>query len=96
MLERDAAKRAATYEEMQREHQQISPFVIFAQEIETPAERAERQGHDLGPELRRQQVLAGPQGVAASPGAPGSIRAHPPRHSMSFIPSWLASNPSRR
>ena len=27
VLERDAAKRAATYEELQREHQKVSPFV---------------------------------------------------------------------
>ena len=49
VLERDAAKRAATYEELQREHQQISPFVIIAQETETPAIRAEVKGLIWGP-----------------------------------------------
>ena len=39
VLERDAAKRAATYEAIQREHQQVSPFVIIAQEIENIAAR---------------------------------------------------------
>lgn len=49
VLERDAAKRAATYEELQREHLQVAPFVIFAQEIETVAERKEVQGMIWGP-----------------------------------------------
>ena len=49
VLERDAAKRAATYEQLQREHQQISPFVIFAQETETPAMRADVKGLIWGP-----------------------------------------------
>jgi peptide/nickel transport system substrate-binding protein len=49
VLERDAAKRAAIYEQIQREHMQISPFVIFAQEIENIAERADLQGMVWGP-----------------------------------------------
>ncbi|MGD9511878.1 MAG: ABC transporter substrate-binding protein, partial [Geminicoccaceae bacterium] len=49
VLERDAAKRAATYEALQREHQQVSPFVIFAQETETPAVRADVKGLIWGP-----------------------------------------------
>ena len=49
VLERDAAKRAATYEALQREHQQIAPFVIFAQETETPAMRAGVKGLIWGP-----------------------------------------------
>jgi peptide/nickel transport system substrate-binding protein len=49
VLERDAAKRAATYEELQREHQERSPFVIFAQETETPAVRSNVKGLIWGP-----------------------------------------------
>jgi peptide/nickel transport system substrate-binding protein len=49
VLERDAAKRAETYEAIQREHQQVSPFVIFAQEIETPAVRSDVKGLIWGP-----------------------------------------------
>ena len=49
VLERDAAKRAATYEAIQREHQQVSPFVIFAQEIENIAARKNVQGMIWGP-----------------------------------------------
>ena len=49
VLERDAAKRAATYEELQREHQKISPFVIFAQETDTPAIRSNVKGLIWGP-----------------------------------------------
>ena len=48
-LERDAAKRATIYEELQREHQKVSPFVIFAQEIETPAMRKNLKGMIWGP-----------------------------------------------
>ena len=49
ILERDAAKRAATYEELQREHQETSPFVIMFQDIELIAERANVQGMIWGP-----------------------------------------------
>ena len=49
VLERDAAKRAATYEQLQREHQKVSPFVIFAQEIEIPAIRGNVKGLIWGP-----------------------------------------------
>jgi peptide/nickel transport system substrate-binding protein len=49
ILERDAGKRAATYEELQREHQKVSPFVIFAQETETPAVRENVKGMIWGP-----------------------------------------------
>lgn len=48
-LERDADRRAATYEGSQREHLEVSPFVIFAQEIETPAVRKEVKGLIWGP-----------------------------------------------
>jgi peptide/nickel transport system substrate-binding protein len=49
VLERDAAKRAATYEAIQREHQEVSPFVIFAQQIENIAARSNVQGMIWGP-----------------------------------------------
>jgi peptide/nickel transport system substrate-binding protein len=49
VLERDAAKRAATYEALQREHLEVSPFVIFAQEIDNVAQRANVKGMIWGP-----------------------------------------------
>ena len=49
VLERDAAKRAAIYEAIQREHQQVSPFVIIAQEIENVAARGNVKGMIWGP-----------------------------------------------
>ncbi|MFZ1428614.1 MAG: ABC transporter substrate-binding protein [Geminicoccaceae bacterium] len=49
VLERDPAKRAATYEAEQREHQQVSPFVIFAQETEVAASRDNVKGMIWGP-----------------------------------------------
>ena len=49
VLERDAAKRAEIYQALQREHQETSPFVIFAQEIETPAVRSNVKGLIWGP-----------------------------------------------
>ncbi len=49
VLERDAAKRAAMYEKLQREHQQTSPFVIMFQDIEVIAERANLKGMIWGP-----------------------------------------------
>ena len=58
VLERDPARRAQMYEELQREHQKTSPFVIMFQDIEVIAERDNVAGHDLGPLVRRQQVLA--------------------------------------
>lgn len=49
VLERDAAKRAAEYEAIQREHQKVSPFVIMAQQTEVIASRANVQGMIWGP-----------------------------------------------
>ena len=49
VLERDPAKRAEMYLEIQREHQRRSPFVIMFQEIETVAERADVKGFVIGP-----------------------------------------------
>ena len=49
VLERDTAKRAKMYIELQREHQQVSPFVIMFQDIEVVGERANVKGFILGP-----------------------------------------------
>ena len=49
VLETDTEKRAAEYLELQRIHQQTSPFVIMLQEIEVAVARANVTGLDLGP-----------------------------------------------
>nr|WP_319392512.1 ABC transporter substrate-binding protein [uncultured Desulfobacter sp.] len=49
VLEKDTAKRARMYEELQREHQQTSPFVIMFQDIEVVAEPANVKNFILGP-----------------------------------------------
>lgn len=49
VLERDAAKRARMYEDLQREHMKASPFVIFAQKIENIAQRSNVKGMIWGP-----------------------------------------------
>ncbi len=49
VLERDTAKRAQMYLDLQREHQQVSPFVIMFQDIEIFAKRANVNGFILGP-----------------------------------------------
>lgn len=49
VLERDPAKRAEMYLELQREHQKVSPFVIMFQEIEIVGERANVKGFVIGP-----------------------------------------------
>lgn len=49
VLERDTQKRADMYLELQREHQQVSPFVIMFQDIEILAKRANVNGFILGP-----------------------------------------------
>ncbi len=48
VLERDPAKRVATYEATQREHQKVSPFVIMFQQIEVAARRRNANGFALG------------------------------------------------
>jgi peptide/nickel transport system substrate-binding protein len=48
VLERDPAKRVATYEAAQREHQRTSPFVIMFQQIEVAARRRNVNGFELG------------------------------------------------
>ena len=47
--ERDPKKREQMYLEIQREHQQTSPFVIMFQDIEVAAERANVKNFVLGP-----------------------------------------------
>ncbi|MEZ5778733.1 MAG: ABC transporter substrate-binding protein [Paracoccaceae bacterium] len=49
VLEGDAAKRAEMYIEIQKEHQQTSPFVIMFQEIEVSAMRSNVNGFIVGP-----------------------------------------------
>ena len=44
VLEQDGDKRAAMYQEIQRIHQQVSPFAPLFQQIEQVAMRAERRG----------------------------------------------------
>lgn len=49
VLEKDAAKRKAIYEQVQREHHKTSPFVIMFQEIEIAARRKNVDGFIIGP-----------------------------------------------
>jgi len=49
VLERDPAKRAEMYLEIQKLHQETSPFVIMFQDIETIAERSNVEGTIWGP-----------------------------------------------
>ena len=49
VLESDADARGEMYLELQREHQESSPFVIMFQEIEVLARRADVEGFVIGP-----------------------------------------------
>lgn len=49
VLERDPAKRAAMYLEIQKIHQATSPFVIMFQQIEVAGVRADTKGFIIGP-----------------------------------------------
>lgn len=49
VLERDTDKRKTVYEELQREHQKTSPFVIMFQQIEVAAARSNVSGFRIGP-----------------------------------------------
>lgn len=49
VLEKDGDKRAQMYLELQREHQQVSPFVIMFQDIEIMSKRSNVNGFILGP-----------------------------------------------
>ncbi len=56
MLESDAARRAEMYLSLQREHQQVSPFVIMFQQIETAATRANVHGFVIGPSFNDNSI----------------------------------------
>jgi peptide/nickel transport system substrate-binding protein len=62
VLERDPAKRAKMYEEIQREHQRTSPFVIMFQDIEVIAERADLTGMIWGPSFDDNKYWKGHKG----------------------------------
>jgi peptide/nickel transport system substrate-binding protein len=49
VLERDGAKRAALYQEIQKEHQKASPMVIMFQQTEVAAGRSNVKGFVMGP-----------------------------------------------
>jgi peptide/nickel transport system substrate-binding protein len=49
VLERDAKKREAMYQEVQREHLKASPFVVMFQQIEVAAHRGDVDGFVIGP-----------------------------------------------
>ena len=56
MREKDAKKREATYQQLQREHQKMSPFIIMFQETEVVAHHKGVDGLHHRPELREQPV----------------------------------------
>ena len=45
----DAEKRASLYQDLQREHQKVSPFVIMFQQVEVAAHRKSVDGFVVGP-----------------------------------------------
>ncbi len=49
LAEKDAAKRRAIYEEMQREFLKVSPFIIMFQDVAVIAERKNFEGFEVGP-----------------------------------------------
>ncbi|MDJ0387996.1 ABC transporter substrate-binding protein [Roseomonas sp. E05] len=49
LKETDSEKRTQMYEDLQKEHQKVSPFVILLQEIEVAVSRAGVKGFDMGP-----------------------------------------------
>ena len=52
VLEADAEKRAATYRELQEEHQKTSPFIIMFQESDVFAFRSNAKGYVIGPDFK--------------------------------------------
>ncbi|HSA82155.1 MAG TPA: ABC transporter substrate-binding protein [Geminicoccaceae bacterium] len=62
VLEQDPARRAQLYEELQREHQQTSPFVIMFQDIEVIAERDNVEGMIWGPSFDDNKYWKGHKG----------------------------------
>ena len=49
MLERDAGKRRAMYEEMQADFRKNSPFIMLYQELEVAAMRSDVKNLKIGP-----------------------------------------------
>ncbi len=49
VTEPDAAKRAALYQQLQRDHQKVAPFVVMFQQIEVAAHRKGVDGFVVGP-----------------------------------------------
>jgi peptide/nickel transport system substrate-binding protein len=49
VLERDAGKRKAMYEEMQAEFRKTSPFIMIYQQVETAALRSNVNNLKIGP-----------------------------------------------
>jgi peptide/nickel transport system substrate-binding protein len=62
VLEQDPQTRAQIYEEIQREHQETSPFVIMFQDIEVIAERANVEGMIWGPSFDDNKYWKGHKG----------------------------------
>jgi peptide/nickel transport system substrate-binding protein len=62
LLEQDPERRAQIYEEIQREHQQTSPFVIMFQDIEVVAERDNVEGMIWGPSFDDNKYWKGHKG----------------------------------
>jgi peptide/nickel transport system substrate-binding protein len=62
VLEPDAEKRARMYQELQREHQETSPFVIMFQDIDVIAERANLEGMIWGPSFDDNKYWKGRKG----------------------------------
>jgi peptide/nickel transport system substrate-binding protein len=62
VLEQDPNKRAQMYQEIQREHQKTSPFVIMFQDIEVVAERANVAGMIWGPSFDDNKYWKGHKG----------------------------------
>ena len=61
VLERDTVKRVQMYQDLQRQHQQTSPFVIMFQQIEVIAERSNVRGFVIGPASTTTSMLAWPR-----------------------------------
>lgn len=49
IMERDAGKRAKVYEDLQRQHQKVSPFIVMFQNIEVAAMRKNVHNFVMGP-----------------------------------------------
>src|SRR3546814_11334618 len=86
-LERDSAKRAEMYLELQKVHQATSPFVIMFQQIEVAAVRADTKGFIIGPsfvdnpyaKVTKEEAM--PKGTIRSDHSSGQPIARPERPS---------------